>query len=298
MAQNKTDVLRNFHNIINSGCIYLADTHGVYDLLEEPVAWSVPKNTIIFETQMIGDICLTSIDSPLWALCCFRTLFKGYFFADEKAVKEIDGPHILDYYKAVFKNMVCYGPGDTIYERTLSIGGGRGKRERFSQMGFYKFDSRDRHYRPPSRGGPRPENEILSNLRQELIEHEVGITDRQVVQLISNNSGLEGYTYLNDEMYRIFIFSSCAAPDCVGLKNSRKFAYSRPYNTALCKRRMEIIERQQTLQNLQLMELGIDTGIGGSGFGSNEGEAFIYSKEYKKWTKRADRKKGGRTRKR
>ena len=238
---------------------------------------------------------------PIWLLCCLRTLFKGYFYGDEKTVKEIERS-LREEYKAVFKNMVCYGPGDTIYERNLSIGGGRGQRERFANMGFYKFDNRDLYYNKPVRGKSRPENEIMTDLRKELLEDDrLIINNRQFVELICNNRGIKGYNYLDDESYRIFIFSSCGAANCTGLKNSRKFSYARPYNTALCNRRIDIIEKQQSLQNLKLMELGINTGIGGSGFGNDEGDTVIYSKEnntLKKWATRVNRKKAGATRRR
>jgi hypothetical protein len=232
--------LKQIKKIINTGSIYLANTHGMYDLDTDPVAWTVPENTIIFETQMIGDKCLTNIDEPLDELCTHRDVFSDYFFGIDTGYIAL---HSGDTYKAVFRNMVCYLPGDTIYNRTLTIGGGRGARKKYNEMGFYKY------------GLLWTKDAIALKLRDDLIEKEISISNQDFVNRILDNKG--------DEKYRIFIFSSCGSSDCSLEKK-------------ICRKRFDIIERHQTAQNLQLMELGINTGIGGSGYNKNNNNHAVY----------------------
>ena len=126
--------------------IYLVSTHGQYDLRQEPVLWTVPPNTWIFETQSIGDTTLTAIDNLLWKLCMtkYRPAFFNYFMGN-RAFFEKQGKKPLQTFIELFRNLTLYKPGDSIYERKLTIGGGHGKepdgsaRSSYVIMGFYKF---------------------------------------------------------------------------------------------------------------------------------------------------------------
>jgi hypothetical protein len=245
--------LNQIKKIINSGTIYVANTHGSYDLDIEPVPWTVPENTMIFETQTIGDLCLTNIDEPLDELCTHRDVFSDYFFGvdDEGYIAEHSG----DTYRAVFRNMVCYLPGNTIYSRNISIHGGRGERHIYKEMGFYKY------------GKMFDKKSILLNLRTELIEQDGYISNKDFVKVISDKSIIrindKKITYSDDEKYRIFIISSCAEAHCEQEKK-------------VCRRRFRIIDAQQRTQNLQLMALGIPTGMGGPGYNRNTNNHAVY----------------------
>jgi len=72
--------------IVSTAPIYLADTHGIYDL-ETTVPWTVPENTLIFETQMIGNYCSTTINNPLWFIANLRNVFIQYFLVKKPVTK-------------------------------------------------------------------------------------------------------------------------------------------------------------------------------------------------------------------
>jgi hypothetical protein len=230
--------VQKIKRLVESSTVYLADTHGIYNLMKEPVAWTVPKNTLIFETQTIGDYCLTNIDRPLWILSqgSFRQLFLSYFLGN---TNDKDSMFI-----SVFKNMTFYKPGDTIYTRELYLYGGREERRLHPSMGFYRFG--DKGFYNVPKPGERSEAEIQRGVKTRMIETGKPITNQEFVEM-------------NEEEYRIFIFSSCADVECG--KND-------------CDRRLEIIERHQRNQQLQLMELGVNSGLGSSTNKNEDTEEF------------------------
>ena len=227
--------------------IYIVSTHGAYDLRKEQVKWVVPPNTYIFETQTIGDTTLTKIDNLLWKLCLtkYRPAFYHYFmgnrwFFNKNKVKPSEpSPVFIE----LFRNLILYKPGDEIYERKLSIGGGHKKeadgsdRESYVNMGFYKFSVNPAtpEQAPPKRTTKRPmaPTEIvgLNAMRTALISDEdFNFTNKQFVDLVKNQTPIQyagikdgkrvliapaTFTLENDgEPVRIFIFSSCAAVNC------------------------------------------------------------------------------------
>ena len=107
----------------------LVSTHGEYT--EDSKPFRVPPNVYIFETQEIGDYCLTTIDEPLKLLLKHRYTFLGYLMAKLKSYHWT--------YGNVFKQFIFYEPGDVIYDRKLAIGGGRGARHEYD-MDFYRYD--------------------------------------------------------------------------------------------------------------------------------------------------------------
>jgi len=236
--------LRHLVPVLKTAPIYLVSTHGAYDLRNEPVKWLVPENTYIFETQSIGDTTLTKIDNLLWQLCLtkYRAAFFHYFMGNRWWFEK-NGLKPNPIYIELFRNLILYKPGDTIYERDLTIGGGHGKevdgsaREAYVNMGFYKFSVNPEtpEQSPPSRATKRPmaptEMPELDQLRTTLINDEdFIITNKQFVEFVNNQTPINyagvktGKRVLaapitfklrsDREPVRIFIFSSCAAVNC------------------------------------------------------------------------------------
>jgi len=234
--------LLNLVPAVKTAPIYVVSTHGAYDLRSAPKPWVVPENTYIFETQSISDTTLTSIDNILWKLCLskYRPAFFHYFmgnrwFFDKK------GKAPSPIYTELFRNLILYKPGDIIYERDLTIGGGHKKeadgsaRQSYVNMGFYKFDLSTPPQFPPKTTTERPmvPSEIaeLDNLRTTLIaDEDFTITNYEYVNMINGKKPIEykglkaGKTQLlearsfmyddSKEPVKIFIFSSCAAVNC------------------------------------------------------------------------------------
>jgi hypothetical protein len=216
---------------------FLCSTHGDYDRSEPLVKRIVPPNTWIFEAQSIGDLTLTTVDRPLWDLLQGggREYFYDYMMGTYKAITA-KGFNVYDVYKEVFKNLILYKPGDEIYCRGLSIGGGRvgvkeGARREYAGMGFFRFDANANPH-PYARYGLKKPYEILGRLQAQLVEDEDRkTTDCDLVDYISliNKSAptfvsppgepiLEDFRLAwptNDPAViggpKVFFFSSCAA---------------------------------------------------------------------------------------
>ena len=216
---------------IKSAPIFVCSTHGDYDRSRPIQKKIVPPNTWIFEAQSIGDLTLTNIDYPLWDLLQGgqRWGFLRYLTNDTDAMKA-KGIPIRDDYKKVFANLIMYKPGDEIYERVLSIGGGRGARKPYENMGFYRFDANGpkydyRGYGRRLESGLKAPYEILPNLQRQLVENpDRQITDCLFMDYMSGARpfyrsgepiGEDFWTALPPDYRlgqpRIFIFSSCAA---------------------------------------------------------------------------------------
>ena len=234
--------LLNLVPAIATAPIFIVSTHGAYNLTSDPIPWTVPENTYIFETQSIGDTTLTKIDNILWKLCLaeYRPAFLHYFLGN-RWFFDGKGGAPLPVYIELFRNLTLYKPGDIIYERELSIGGGHKKeadgsaRSSYVNMGFYKFDLTTPKQAPPKSTTPRPmePTEIgeLDDFRTTLIKDEdFTITNKQVVNMIVNGEEIEyeglkdgriqlippqTFTYTDDgDPIKIFIFSSCASVNC------------------------------------------------------------------------------------
>lgn len=226
--------LRELVNAVKTAPIFLCSTHGNYNLAVPLEKRIVPPNTWIFEAQNIGDLTLTTIDIPLWELLQGgrRHGFLYYLLGQYSVLKRAGLP-VYDQYKEVFKNLIIYKPGDEIFTRELSIGGGKGLRKTYEGMGFFRFDVNGPQY--PYRGygalqadGSRGPYEILRRLGTQLVENGDRITtDADMVDNISLNPAARK-TFLNGEPIgedfrlawpsgadpagpKIFVFSSCAA---------------------------------------------------------------------------------------
>lgn len=255
--------------------IIFISTHGVYDLNVDPEPFTVPDNIHIFETETIGDVCLTSIDKPLWNLMNNRSAFVKYLAgegdletATETSESAVYGPDDEDdeadaepsakhyAYKKVFRNLHYYGPGDTIYNRTLVIGGGGdGARRDYANMGFYRFNVDDPVHRYPD--GSESKIRELQPLRTEMIENEDKYSSQR--EMIDEVLGV------HDDVAdgAIFIFSSCGA--------FWKEQGGKKVPAAILNKRIAIIEKHQRDQDLALMEL-TPAGPGGAGSNNNNDE--------------------------
>ena len=228
--------LQALKNAIEVAPFFLCSTHGAYDRSEPLVKRIVPPNTWIFEAQSIGDLTLTTIDEPLWELLQGgrREYFYHYLMGTYKGITA-KGFKAYDVYKEVFKNLIVYKPGDEIYCRELSIGGGRvgvkeGARREYSGMGFFRFDANSGPY-PYARYGLKKPYEILRRLQAQLVEDEDRkTTDCDLVDYVSlintepTFASPEGEPINQDFRLawptndpavingpKVFFFSSCAA---------------------------------------------------------------------------------------
>ena len=287
--------------------IILASTHGAYDLRKDPVTWTVPKNTYIFETQTIGDTTLTTIDDPIWKLSQSgsRPWFINYFLGNKDFFLDGDNGPAEPSFTKVFKNFVFYRPGDVIAERELSIGGGRKQepnglaRESYVNMGFYKFNMRPQtpiQNVPVRKTRRRCDAEILKNMRTKMVEDEdFSITNKQFVDLVNSGvpvqyNGLKNgakqlqpkqtFTFdVGQEKYRIYIFSSCAVPNCNRLTNAAGKNIVNPYKSPLCNERIRKVEAIQAAQHLKLSAMGIQTGPQGFSDMSFSNKELLHSKK-------------------
>jgi hypothetical protein len=197
--------------IFHKAPIILTSCHGMYELHDaettEELAFIVPPHTLIFETSTIGDYTMTTIDELLWILCQgkYRRHFLAYLTGKFGGMKLED---ISPEFAAVIRAIRLYVPGQKIYSRTLSIGGGRaspssGARRVFANMGFYKFEVDS----PALAKFPDDINfQILKDFRRRLIENEDLHTDYR--EVISKTRSEEGG--LDEDAPAIFVFSCCA----------------------------------------------------------------------------------------
>lgn len=225
---------------IKTAPIYLCSNHGIYDRSKELVERRVPPNTFVFEAQNIGDLTLADIDKPLWELLqgghrwgflkYLKNSFRGF---KERGLKE------RQEFKDIFSNLILYKPGDTIYARNLSIGGGRipvigSARVSYQNMGFYKFDANGpaypyRGYGVREKGAAANPYEILPHLQTDMVENgELTTSDCDIMDILGRTIParyIDGISMgpdveadieralhgIDPAGLRIFIFSSCAA---------------------------------------------------------------------------------------
>lgn len=235
--------------------IILASTHGVYDLTIEPTKFTVPPNVYIFETQTIGSYCLTSMDRPLWNIIKWRGSFLWYFAGQENVAPGFSEATDEEA-RRVFQHMHYYEPGDIVYNRLLSIGGGRtsagdSARRTYDEMGFYRFDAGDVEAAISSSGDDDLRISELEPLRTEMI----GDQDKNV----SYKKFIDDYIGMHPELAEtdiIFIFSCCA--------NFWKEEDDKKVPKKTLERRLRLIENKQREQDLKLASL-TTAGPGGAG---------------------------------
>jgi len=225
--------------------IYYVSTHGEYKISNaDPTLYRIPPNTYVFEVGTAGDWTLTDIDGPLRELISEnRQEFINYFIGNKRL-----GENFSSEKADMFSSIFFYGPGDTMYNRDLSIGHGiyteslrhrRPEHERIlSGLGFFKSP------------GPGQELQELSSgihpIRLRMSGHDT-ITSGSYIDYIKGSE-------LQGGGPAIFIFSSCAIPDHECLDNE----------TPICLRRFGYIADKQANQRIKLMAMGIHTYQGSS----------------------------------
>jgi len=285
-------MFKRLSDAIEIAPFFLCSTHGSYDRKVSPVKWTVPENTFIFETQEIGDLTLTNLDIPLWELLQGgrRWGFMKYLTLAYDEIHKLTGEPAGETYKQVFANCILYKPGDTIYERVLSIGGGRdgmnsSSRDTYAGMGFFRFDAEGPAYKylgygraPP--GEPKGPYEILPALHRQMVEDgRREITDRSFVEYVNNpeqaskvwrnGEPMEGIDFtsatpqgLSPDHPRIFIFSSCAAvEDQQNPEGTRRW------------KKVVTLQKQREIE--AATDLGIYSLLGFTQYGSNINNAGI-----------------------
>ena len=270
------DDLKLLKKAVYDAPIILCSTHGHYDRKTDPVKWIVPPNTFIFEAQTIGDLTLTLLDKPLWDLLQGGMRWGLYKYITGKYKKmSREGIEVYDVFKQALASMILYKPGDEIFERVLSIGGGRHEKDAsaralFEGMGFFRFNPTGPKYeyqgygKRDASGAPNP-YEILAGLHRKMVEdRRREMTDHSFVESVSGidtspvfrsgeSIGVDFRKPLSDypaDAPKIFIFSSCAAVE----KDKSEEAKERWAQIA-------------TLQQKRILEakmMGIDTLLGGS----------------------------------
>jgi hypothetical protein len=191
--------------------VMLTSIHGAYLVDAKLQPFTVPPNVYILETQAIGDYCLTNIDLPLWTLLqgknrdYFHRLLGG-------KLKKSEHEEFIQ----VIKNLTYYAPGDQIYPRGLSIGGGRGSgpggggssRIAYANMGFFLFPN-DGETEDEYPMGPK--THIFGPLRTEMIKYgDKMITYQDVIKktLAERPEARDGC---------VFVFSACAGAFNMGI---------------------------------------------------------------------------------
>jgi hypothetical protein len=250
--------------------IFLISTHGYYDISEpdqEPIAFTLPPNTFVFETATIGDLTCTTIDPHLWTIVMgenrqnFLRYLMGKINRNDRVNEngDIDETFFYNYIK-VFKNMHFYKPGDTIYVRNLELSGGRDanltstERDTYSTFGFYHFPITSKVDAFPERGAQRPSAQIkrLEPLRRRMIAPNMK-SNTEVLDVMITNEDVLTKSFRRDFSEigspSIFIFSSCGEVRCGRMSEFE------------CNRRFKLIEQHQQNQDEVATRIGMRTPI-------------------------------------
>jgi hypothetical protein len=285
--------LQDLIKTVKTAPIFMCSSHGIYDQTEALQKWTVPANTYIFQSLNIGDTLYATMDIPLWEIIQGgkRNAFLNYLLGSYSNLRKAGIP-VEAKFKELFKHMVLYKPGDEIYARKLSFGGGRtiiggpadpvhkSSREVYANSGFYRFDvdNQVRGYRGYGRkqaDGTYGPYEILHSLQDAMVNDEhKQITDKTFVESICLSNVAPRYedgepTRVAFELAwpramdpataaatpKIFIFSSCAA------------VYDD--NSAAGAARITEIANLQRARIVESWEMGLGTLGGGSGGAGN-----------------------------
>ena len=187
-SASQEEKLNKFHDAIHNAPFFLCSTHGTYNLNETPTTCRVPDNTWVLEAQTIGDTIITDIDKNLWTLLQGPYRYALFKYLINDAVPYDDGTLIEDGFKSVISNFIVYNPGDYIYKRNFTIGGGRSNRTGdYGNMGFYRLDPNAPIY-PYQKYNKKYPYVILDNLRTQLITSDMNkITNCSLIDYIRLN---------------------------------------------------------------------------------------------------------------
>jgi len=167
--------------------IVLLSIHGRYNSLSK---YTLPPNTWIFETTDVGDVCLSTIDQPLWQFVQGENRDK--FLAYLKDEGNDENEEMRDTFKEVISQLNYYEPGDMIYEREFIFS------KEDKDMNFYLFPV-GKKFHNPVKGSA-----ILPELRKHIIDTE---------EMQSTSTIIEEARKKHRELKNgaIFIISSCGA---------------------------------------------------------------------------------------
>ena len=192
--------------------IYYISTHGFYDMEKyaqgTPMVATVPPNTIVIETSMIGEYCLfTNVLSIIKRLLVDRTKFVEYLGGNSS-----DEPLAQKIVLTLLSSCQFYLPGGTIPNRILEATGGvyrtpgRMESERtgdYGNMGFYKYV-------------PGKEVEHIFKKRySELVAGAYGSVTARGAAVNTSSIPFETFQTMFDRIYadgdefKIILFSSC-----------------------------------------------------------------------------------------
>jgi hypothetical protein len=246
-------------NIFEKSPFYLISTHGAYDLDRPDWYFKVPEKTFIFETQVITDYCLTSVDEPLFNLTqgVNRGAFTYYLLNNKADTINYSGRIDVasdaykvepDTYRSAIEQLVMYGPGDIVPIREITIGRvGPTSRRVYEGMTLNRFEPGQAAVKFPG----TKETLILherGQFHEELIVDRES-TNKEVIKIIKE---MPTEVTRDKDDYRIFFFSSCA---------------SIPYKPTSQKHKERIMEIEviQRNQILKMLSSGIYSIRGGPG---------------------------------
>jgi hypothetical protein len=168
--------------------IVLFSIHGRYS---GESMFTVPPNTWIFETAGVGDLCLVTVDKPLWKLVQGknRERFLAYLKGEEDPS---NSPELREKFKDVISQLNYYEPGDSIYERDLVF------TEKDEDMDFYLFPRNRKYIRPDKTAI------FMNHVRKQIIKSG---------QAIKTGTLIRAARETNPELQNgcIFIISACGA---------------------------------------------------------------------------------------
>jgi hypothetical protein len=112
--------------ILPTAPLYLASTHGEYDLTKELVFFELPDNVHVFEISGVSELVSVSLDNSLWELIQNRVEFQQYLFGSgTDSSKNI-----------VLSSMRYYKPFDIMCDRELTLG--EDEEGQTGRWGYYK----------------------------------------------------------------------------------------------------------------------------------------------------------------
>ena len=205
--------LQRAFNKIDTCPLYFISTHGFYDMnMYEagiPMVLTVPPNTIVIETTMIGEYCLfTSVLNVIKKLLVDRNKLVGYLGGNPT-----DDPLVQKIILTALSTCQFYLPGGTIANRILEGSGGLYRNSEtiqsertgdYSNMGFYKYTP----------GNKEPEV-IFKDRYSELVSGAYGQVKGKGLNVNTSSIPFETFETIFQrigdfkDVFNIIFFSSC-----------------------------------------------------------------------------------------
>lgn len=224
--------------ILPTAPLYLASTHGEYDLTKELVFFELPDNVHIFEISGVSELVSVSLDNSLWELIQNRREFQQYLFGGGTDSSK----------NMVLSSMRYYKPFDIMCDRELTLG--EEEEGQPNRWGYYKvipgvtpygkIDSTSLDIRWALMNYVDP---LLKKIRK---RHYDGLfyKDNSILHFIREIRSSVGHT-----VPLIFVINSCGA-----------IYYKKEKNNPEHMRRFNQIMLLQERSRLNAMSMGIHTG--------------------------------------